>query len=122
MTTRDIVNYLREHHQVEISQPLVSHVTDKVYPLIKEWQTRPLSSVYPFVYLDGLRFKVLDAGKIVNKCAYIILGINDQGHKEVLGIWINETESAKFWMGPGSRAAIPAGSRSPRAGRGRRLR
>ena len=99
MTTRDIVNYLREHHQVEVSQPLVSHVTDKIYPLIKEWQTRPLSSIYPFVYLDGLRFKVRDAGKIVNKCAYIILGINDQGRKEVLGIWINETESAKFWMG-----------------------
>lgn len=99
MTTRDIVNYLREHHQVEVSQPLVSHVTDKVYPLIKEWETRPLSSVYPFMYLDGLRFKVRDAGKIVNKCAYIILGINDQGMKDILGIWINETESAKFWMG-----------------------
>jgi len=98
MTTRDIVNYLREHHQVDVSQPLVSHVTDKVYPLIKEWQTRPLSSVYPIVYLDGLRFKVRDAGKIVNKCAYIILGINDQGMKDVLGIWINDTESAKFWM------------------------
>lgn len=99
LTTRDIVNYLREHHQVEVSQATISTVTDKVYPLMKEWQARPLSSIYPLVYLDGLRFKVRDGGRIVNKCAYIILGINDQGYKEVLGIWINVTESAKFWMG-----------------------
>ncbi len=99
LTTRDIMNFLREHHQVEVSQSTISVVTDKVYPLIKEWQARPLSSVYPLVYLDGLRFKVRDGGRIVNKCAYIILGVNDQGLKEVLGIWINDTESAKFWMG-----------------------
>jgi transposase-like protein len=99
LTTRDIVNYLREHHNVELSQSAISGITDKVYPSIKEWQTRPLSSLYPFIYLDGLRFKVREAGKIVNKCAYIILGLNEQGHKDVLGIWIAETESAKFWMG-----------------------
>ncbi len=58
LTTRDIMNYLREHHQVEVSQTMISGVTDKVYPLIKEWQARPLSSIYPLVYLDGLRFKV----------------------------------------------------------------
>lgn len=98
LTTRDITNYLKEHHKVELSQATISNITDKVYPLIKEWQTRPLSSVYAFVYLDGLRFKVRDAGKIINKCAYIILGINSQGQKEVLGIWVAETESAKFWM------------------------
>ena len=98
LTTRDIVNYLKDHHKVELSQATISNITDKVYPLIKEWQTRPLSSVYAFVYLDGLRFKVRDAGKIINKCAYIILGITSQGQKEVLGIWIAETESAKFWM------------------------
>lgn len=73
LTTRDIANYLKEHHKVELSQATISNITDKVYPLIKEWQTRPLSSVYAFVYLDGLRFKVRDAGKIINKCAYIIL-------------------------------------------------
>jgi transposase-like protein len=92
------MNYIKEHHKVEISQATISNITDKVYPLIKEWQSRPLSSVYAFVYLDGLRFKVRDAGRIVNKCAYIILGVNSQGQKEVLGIWIAETESAKFWM------------------------
>lgn len=99
LTTRDVSNYLREHHRVEVSQATISAVTDKIYPLMKEWQTRPLSPVYAFLYLDGLRFKVREAGKIVNKCAYVILGINDQGYKDVLGIWINETESAKFWMG-----------------------
>jgi transposase-like protein len=99
LTTRDIMNYIKEHHNVEISQTMISNITDKVYPLIKEWQSRPLASVYAFVYLDGLRFKVRDGGKIVNKCAYIALGISGQGQKEVLGIWIAETESAKFWMG-----------------------
>jgi len=99
LTTRDIMNYVKEHHHTEISQATISNITDKVYPLIKEWQARPLASVYAFVYLDGLRFKVRDGGKIVNKCAYIALGISSQGQKEVLGIWIAETESAKFWMG-----------------------
>jgi transposase-like protein len=99
LTTRDIMMYLKEHHDVEISQSAISGITDKVYPLIKEWQTRPLSSVYPFVYLDGLHFKVRESGKIVSKCAYIVLGVSSQGFKEVLGIWIGETEGAKFWMG-----------------------
>lgn len=99
LTTRDIVMYLKEHHGVEISQSMVSSITDKVYPLIKEWQTRPLSSIYPFIYLDGLHFKVRESGKIVPKCAYIVLGVSSQGYKEVLGIWIGDTEGAKFWMG-----------------------
>jgi len=98
LTTRDISTYLKEHHDVEISQSAISAITDKVYPLIKEWQTRPLSPVYPFIYLDGLHFKVRESGKIVPKCAYIVLGVNTQGHKEVLGIWIGDTEGAKFWM------------------------
>jgi putative transposase len=98
LTTRDIANYLKEHHQVEISQSSISGITDKVYPLIKEWQARPLSSVYPFIYLDGLHFKVRESGKIMSKCAYIVLGVNNQGYKEVLGIWVGDTESAKFWM------------------------
>lgn len=99
LTTRDIVNYLKEHHRMDISQSTVSTITDKVFPQIKEWQTRPLSPVYPFIYLDGLHFKVRESGKIISKCAYIVLGVNGQGHKEVLGIWIGESEGAKFWMG-----------------------
>jgi transposase-like protein len=69
-----------------------------VYPLVKEWQARPLSSIYPVLYLDGLHFKVREAGKIASKIAYIALGVNQSGIKEVLGIWTSDSEGAKFWM------------------------
>ena len=98
LTTRDISNHLKETYGVEISQSAISGITDKVFPLLKEWQAKPLSSLYPLLYLDGLWFKVREAGKIVTKCAYIALGINQQGMKEVLGIWICESEGAKFWL------------------------
>jgi putative transposase len=98
MTTRDIAGYMRLHHGMELSQPSISSITDKVYPLVKEWQARPLASLYPIIYLDGLRFKVRESGKISPKVAYIAMGINQYGEKEVLGIWTSETEGAKFWM------------------------
>lgn len=98
MTTRDIVNYLKSMHGIEMSQPSVSAITDKVYPLVKEWQARPLSSCYPVLYLDGLYFKVREAGKIASKVAYVALGVNQYGQKEVLGIWISTSEGSKFWM------------------------
>jgi transposase-like protein len=99
LTTRDIATYMKAHHGMELSQPGVSTITDKVFPLVKEWQSRPLSSCYPVMYLDGLHFKVRDGGKIASKVAYIALGVNQYGMKEVVGIWISESESAKFWMG-----------------------
>ncbi|MBU6214761.1 IS256 family transposase [Patescibacteria group bacterium] len=99
LTTRDIATYMKSHHGVELSQPGVSTITDKVFPLVKEWQTRPLSSCYPVMYLDGMHFKVRDGGKIVSKVAYIALGVNQYGMKEVVGIWVSDSESAKFWMG-----------------------
>jgi hypothetical protein len=98
LTTRDISSYLKNMHGIEIAQPSISAITDKVFPLVKEWQTRSLSACYPVVYLDGLHFKVRDAGKIASKVAYIVLGINQYGQKEVLGIWVGESEGAKFWM------------------------
>lgn len=98
LTTRDISNYLKRNHGVELSQPSISNITDKVFPLVKEWQSRMLSPCYPILYLDGMHFKVRDSGKITSKVAYIALGINHYGQKEVLGIWISETEGAKFWM------------------------
>jgi transposase-like protein len=98
LTTRDIVNHLKKTRGVELTQPGISTITDKVFPLVKEWQSRPLSSCYPVVYLDGLHFKVRDAGKISPKVAYIALGINLYGQKEVLGIWVSESEGSKFWM------------------------
>ena len=79
LTTRDISNYLKNMHGIEIAQPSISAITDKVFPLVKEWQSRSLSSCYPVVYLDGLHFKVRDAGKIASKVAYIVLGINQYG-------------------------------------------
>jgi putative transposase len=100
MTTRDISNYMKARHGVEIAQPSVSAITDKVYPLVKEWQARSLASSYPIVYFDGLHFKVRESGKIVPKVAYIAMGVSQYGQKEVLGIWVNDGgESAKFWMG-----------------------
>lgn len=100
MTTRDISNYMKARHGVELSQPSVSAITDKVYPLVKEWQARSLASSYPIVYFDGLHFKVRETGKIVPKVAYIAMGVSQYGQKEVLGIWVSDGgESAKFWMG-----------------------
>lgn len=98
LTTRDISNHLKRTHNIEISQPSISSITDKVFPLVKEWQSRALSACYPILYLDGMHFKVRDAGKIASKVAYIALGINQYGQKEVLGIWISDSEGAKFWM------------------------
>ena len=98
LTTRDISRYMKAHHGLDISQPGVSSITDKVFPLVKEWQARPLSAMYPIVYLDGIHFKVRDAGKIASKVAYIALGINPYGIKEVLGIWVTDSEGAKYWM------------------------
>jgi transposase-like protein len=98
LTTRDIVNFLKRNHGIEMSQPNISSITDKVFPLVKEWQSRPLPSVYAMVYLDGMHFKVRDAGKISSKVAYIAMGVDIYGMKEILGIWISETEGAKFWL------------------------
>jgi putative transposase len=99
MTTRDISEYVKDIYGVDVSSGLVSTITDKVLPLVTEWQNRPLHSVYTFLYLDGIVFKVRDNGRIVNRTAYVILGINILGMKEILGIWIGESEGAKFWLG-----------------------
>jgi putative transposase len=98
MTTRDINAHMADIYGVDISAAMVSSITDKILPLVHEWQTRQLSSLYPILYLDGLHFKVRQDGRVVTKCAYIILGINESGMKDILGIWINEAEGAKFWM------------------------
>lgn len=98
LTTRDITNHLKDMYGIELSTSSISGITDKVLPSVKEWQARPLSSQYPILYMDGIWFKVKDSGKIISKCAYIALGINVEGHKEVLGIWIAENEGAKFWL------------------------
>lgn len=98
MTTRDIEAHMKDIYGIDVSPAMVSMITDKVMPLVQEWQNRPLASLYPIIWLDGIRFKVRESGKIVTKCGYTVLGINEEGYKEILGIWIGLTEGAKFWM------------------------
>lgn len=98
LSTRDINSYLRDIYGVDVSADTVSAITDKVMPLVKDWQNRPLSPVYAVVYLDGIHFKMKDGGRVVNRCAYVLLGISSEGQKEILGIYVAHTEGAKFWM------------------------
>ncbi len=97
MSTRDIEEHLRDIYGIEASSSLISRITDKVLPLVTEWQNRPLDAVYPIVFLDGIVFKVRRDAKVVNKCLYSVLGINMDGRKEILGMWMSENESASFW-------------------------
>jgi len=97
MSTRDIEDHMRDIYGVEASASLISRITDKIMPEVVEWQSRPLSEVYPVVFFDGIVFKVKKDGKVINKCVYSVLGIDTDGKKDILGIWISETESATFW-------------------------
>ncbi len=97
MSTRDIEDHLRDIYGIEASSSLISRITDKVMPLVTDWQNRPLDAVYPIVFLDGIVFKVRRDAKVVNKCLYTVLGITMEGRKEILGMWISENESASFW-------------------------
>ena len=97
MSNRDIEDHLRDIYGVEASAGLISRITDKILPAVAEWQSRPLDAVYPIVFLDGIVFKVRKDGKVINKCVYSVLGINSDGMKEILGLWISDNESASFW-------------------------
>lgn len=98
MTTRDINSYLQDIYGVEVSAGMVSNITDKILPLINEWQVRPLEEIYVIMYLDGIHFKIRDNGKIVNKCGYTVLGVTKEGNKDLLGIWLGNSEGSKFWL------------------------
>lgn len=98
MTVRDIEAQIREVYGYNISDSTISNVTAKVNALITEWQSRPLSSVYFVVWMDGIVFKVRQNGKVINKTIYLAVGLNSEGHKEMLGMWLGENESASFWM------------------------
>ena len=97
MSQRDIEDTLKEIYGAEISQGLVSRITDKILPEVNEWQNRPLDSIYPVVFFDGIVFNSRKDNKIINKCVYSVLGINMEGQKEILGTWISENESASFY-------------------------
>ena len=99
MTTRDIEDHLRDIYGVDTSASMISRITDKIMPAVTEWQNRPLEAVYPIVFLDGIVFKVRKDARVVNKCMYSVLGVNMEGRKEILGLWMSENESASFWTG-----------------------
>lgn len=98
MTVREIQDHLSELYGTEVSPEFISTVTDAVLEEVGAWQNRPLDNLYPILYMDALQVKVRDNGHITNKALYIAIGVNMEGHKEVLGLWIAKTEGAKFWL------------------------
>ena len=98
MTVRDIQAHLVEIYEVEVSPDLISRITDGVLDEVKDWQARPLDPVYPVIFLDAIVCKVRDNGTVKNKAAHLAVGIDVDGRKEVLGIWVETTEGAKFWL------------------------
>src|ERR1700722_7249562 len=98
MTTREIQGHLEEIYSIEVSPTLISNVTEAVLEEVKIWQNSPLEEVYPIVYLDALMVKVRDNGHIQNRAIYVVLGVNMEGQKEVLGLWAAQNEGAKFWL------------------------
>ncbi len=98
MSTREIVGHLRELYGVEVSPDLISAVTDAVLDEISAWQARPLEPVYPLVFFDALRVKIRDEGLVRNKAVHVALGVRHDGGKEILGLWLEQNEGAKFWL------------------------
>jgi len=98
LSTREIQQHLEEIYHVEVSPALISSVTDEVLDEVKSWQNRQLEAVYPIMYLDAIQFKVRDNGHVKNKAIYLAIGVTIEGLKEVLGLWIAQTEGAKFWL------------------------
>ncbi len=98
MTVREIRGHLEEIYGIDVSPDLISTITDAVLETVAEWQGRPLDACYPLVFFDAIRVKIRDEGFVRNKAVYIALGILPDGAKEILGIWIEQTEGAKFWL------------------------
>lgn len=99
MTTTDIATHLKDLYMgLDVSPTFISKVTEKIIPMAIEWQSRALSEIYPILYLDAIHFKVRDGGKVISKAAYVCLGMNVEGKREVLGIYIGENESSSFWL------------------------
>ena len=99
MSDRKIKEHIERVYNVDVSADMISRITDAVTDEVREWQNRPLDKSYPIVYLDALRIKARNDGRSCTKSVYLALGVNSEGHKEVLGLWLAEAEGAKFWMG-----------------------
>lgn len=93
-----ITEHIEELYGISFSKATISAVTDKVIPMLKEWQSRPLESIYPFVWLDAIHYKIKEDGKYVSKAIYTILGVKLDGRKEILGLYLSESEGANFWL------------------------
>ena len=98
MSTTDIGDHIRDIYGIEVSESTVSRITDKVLPEAREWQQRPLESIYAVMFMDAIHYHVRSEGQIVKKAVYIAIGIDLSGRKDVLGMWVGENESAKYWM------------------------
>lgn len=98
MSTGDIETHIKDLYGIEMSDSTISRITDKVLPLVKDWQSRPLETLYAVVFMDAIHFHVRSEGRIIKKAVYIAIGINMEGFRDVLGMWIGENESAKFWV------------------------
>jgi transposase-like protein len=98
MSTRAISEFIKEMYAMEISATEISHITDKVIPVLNEWRTRPLEAIYTFVFLDCIHYKVRENGTIQSRAIYNILGVNKEGKKDLIGVYLSESEGAKFWL------------------------
>ena len=98
LSTREIVEAFKEMYDADVSATLISKVTDRVIEQVTAWQSRPLDTVYPIVYLDCIVLKIREGMRVINKAVYLALGVNMEGHKELLGLWLSENEGAKFWL------------------------
>jgi transposase-like protein len=98
MSYRDIKSHIEEIYQISISTATINTITDKIITKVKEWQSRPLESIYPFIFMDAIHYKIKDNGKYISKAVYTILGVNLQGKKEILGLYLSESEGANFWL------------------------
>ena len=98
MTTSDIEAHIGDIYGLDCSDTTISRITDKILPIVREWQSRPLEEIYAVVFMDAMHFHVRSEGQIIKKAVYIAIGINMEGQKEVLGMWVGENESAKFWL------------------------
>jgi transposase-like protein len=98
MGYRDISQHIEDIYGIEISKSSITSITDKILPTIKEWQNRPLDEIYPIIFLDAMHFKCSEEKKVISKAFYTVLGIDQQGKKDVLGLYLSENEGANFWL------------------------
>ena len=98
MSQRDISEQIKELYNVEISPELVSKISEKIMPEVTAWQNRPLEKIYPFMFMDAIHYKVKEDHRYITKAAYVVLGVTMDGRKDILGVWIGEHESSKFWL------------------------